>query len=457
MATGKLSRNTTTTTPRAPVLRLGEVVLSRSEVSFLRVRDLELGPGECGVIRGVSGSGKTSLLDAITGVVAPRDPLVVRGNIEIDGRPRPPADSAPLRVLLSTAVTRLPQDPCGAFDPVARLGQQLLPRVPAGLGVLCDALAALDIEDPPAFLRRMPNAISGGQAQRVWLAVALARKTRLCLFDEPSAGLDGPRVDQLVAALEHLRDSTASTAMLIASHDPRFARLREARCFAIEDGMLAAAAPPVVAPLDPRPTPASSGRVLLAAVGLSIARGGRTLLRDFSLELREGEIVALLGSSGVGKSSLAAVLTRHELPAAGQVTTALPRRAVQLLFQDAAASLTPEIPIAELCAEVRSANAPIDGYARALGLTPELLARTARQLSGGELRRAALLRALAADPRVLVADEPTANLDEAAAQSVRSLLLALKKERGLTVLWITHDDAIAAAVADRILRLESSS
>ncbi|MGE0145521.1 MAG: ATP-binding cassette domain-containing protein [Planctomycetota bacterium] len=457
MATGKLSRSTTTTIPRTPVLRLGEVVLSRFDVSFLRVADLELGPGECGLIRGISGSGKTSLLDAITGVVAPRDPLVVRGLIEIEGRPRPAAESTALRSLLSTAVTRLPQDPIGAFDPVARLGQQLLPRVPAGIDALCEALAALDIEDPRGFLARMPNTISGGQAQRAWLAVALARKTRLCLFDEPSAGLDDSRVDQLLAALERLRDSTAGTAMLIASHDPRFARLRDVRCFAIEDGALATVAPPVVAPIDSRPAAASNGRVLLTASNLAIARGGRTLLRDVSIELREGEIVALLGSSGVGKSSLAAVLTRHASPAAGRVTTTLARREVQLLFQDAAASLTPKLPIAELCREVRREGTPVDGYARALGLTPELLARTARELSGGEQRRAALLRALAANPRVLVADEPTANLDADAAQAVRSLLLTLKRERGMAVLWITHDDATASAVADRILRLETTS
>ena len=133
---------------------------------------------------------------------------------------------------------------------------------------------------------------------------------------------------------------------------------------------------------------------------------------------------------------------------------AVPRRAVQFLFQHAAGSLPPARSNPRLCEEVAARGTAIAVLAERLGLGASLLERSVEGLSGGERRRAALLRALVAAPRVLVLDEPTSNLDRARACEVVELLLERRAHERCAMLWITHDDGLAAHVADRIVRLE---
>jgi peptide/nickel transport system ATP-binding protein len=127
---------------------------------------------------------------------------------------------------------------------------------------------------------------------------------------------------------------------------------------------------------------------------------------------------------------------------------------VQYLFQDAYASLTPGRSIAALARETAPAGLDLAGLARGLRLEPAHLARTAAQLSGGERRRAALLRSLTVHPEVLILDEPTASLDAASAVEVMTNVLRLLDERPMACVLVTHDEDLAAAAAHRVLRLQ---
>jgi peptide/nickel transport system ATP-binding protein len=433
------------------LLEVEGLVLTRPGFS-LRVDALRLGAGEALALLGPSGSGKSSLLAAIAGHLRPDDPLRIEGAIRIDGQPRPAAGPA-ARALRRGPLLFVPQDARAALDPLRPLAAQVAELAGAGADAVRGAFARLGLADLGA---RLPHQVSGGQARRALLAVALLREAGLCLLDEPSAGLDRPRITELGAALRILRQ--AGRGLLLATHDRALAADLGAdlgaRTLSIEAGrVVAGAAPP--APALPRAAPAEAGSGRLAACeGLGVRAGRSWLVRRVDLEIRRGENVALVGPSGAGKTTVGRALAGLCRPSSGRVVRPRRRRAVQMLFQDAGGSLTPHRRLGSLCAEAAAPGLDLGAEARALGLGAALLERRAAELSGGEQRRAALLRALCARPELLVLDEPTASLDPDRACQVVEALLAVRARTGLAMLWITHDDELAAAVAERVVRIE---
>lgn len=190
-----------------------------------------------------------------------------------------------------------------------------------------------------------------------------------------------------------------------------------------------------------------------------------------SLQLGRGETLGLVGESGSGKSTLARAIMGL-LPAAagtvrfrGEQLTALSerqlrgyRRHMALMFQDPVGSLSPRLTVASLVTEPfrihGSANRDLDSEARRLlalvGLAPEFGRRYPHQLSGGQARRVGVARALALDPELLIADEPTAGLDVSVQGEVLNLLARLQTELGIAILIITHNLNIVRHITDRM-------
>jgi putative ABC transport system ATP-binding protein len=213
--------------------------------------------------------------------------------------------------------------------------------------------------------------------------------------------------------------------------------------------------------------------VTLSGVNLSLGRGAARvhILRDVGLHIGRGEAVALLGPSGSGKSTLLMVLTGLERPDGGTVVVAgqdlrkldedaLARfrgKQIGIVFQ--AFHLIPTMTALENVAtplELAGARDALERAAReldAVGLGQRLQHYPA-ELSGGEQQRVALARALAADPAIIVADEPTGNLDEATGHEIIDLLFRGQRERGTTLILVTHDSELAAR-CDRVLRMHS--
>ena len=195
--------------------------------------------------------------------------------------------------------------------------------------------------------------------------------------------------------------------------------------------------------------------------GLDVARGGRTLLRELDLEVPAGEVVALVGPSGVGKSSLLRTLVRLDEPAGGRVLVdgtdahelepcAL-RRRVGLVAQ-APVMLEGDVRANLAYGLAEPDEAALADSLAATGLEAGFMTRTAQELSGGEAARVAVARALARDPVALLLDEPTAALDSVSAAAVEDLVRSLAA-RGLGILMVTHDEAQADRVADRRVAL----
>ncbi|WP_029031007.1 ABC transporter ATP-binding protein [Salinarimonas rosea] len=217
----------------------------------------------------------------------------------------------------------------------------------------------------------------------------------------------------------------------------------------------------------------SGKSIVLENVELSLGRGAARvhILKGVSLGVDRGEAIGLVGPSGSGKSTLLMTMAGLERPDSGRVTIegeeltamdedALARfrgRRIGIVFQSF--HLVPTMTALENVAlplELAGKGDAFDRASaelRAVGLG-ERLAHYPAQLSGGEQQRVAIARALAPDPAILVADEPTGNLDETTGGSIVDLLFALKRERGATLVLVTHDTGLATA-CDRTIRLRS--
>lgn len=235
----------------------------------------------------------------------------------------------------------------------------------------------------------------------------------------------------------------------------------------------------------PEPAGPSAGgaaeRPLLEAVRLSksFPAGGSLFrreriaaVRDVSLALREGETYGLVGESGSGKSTIGRMLAGLAKPDAGEVRYAgrnvellgkeerrAVRRNIQFVFQDPFSSFNPKMRIGDALEEPLLIHR-LGGAAErkektvrmleAVGLRPDHLFRWPHELSGGQRQRLSLARALMLEPKVVLCDEPVSALDVSIQSQILNMLKRLKRELGLTMLFITHDMGVVRYISDRI-------
>ena len=197
-------------------------------------------------------------------------------------------------------------------------------------------------------------------------------------------------------------------------------------------------------------------------------------LKDISLQLEQGKTIGLLGTSGSGKSTCGKIAAGLERPAKGHVTfhgepfAALPKRdknrtKVQMIFQHAEVSFNPRLTLTSSMAEgYRLSGKKYDfqtlcNMTEGFGIYSEQLKRYPQQLSGGELQRLAISRALLYDPEVLVLDEATTMLDMITQAQIMKMLQRIQVERKLAYMLITHDRPLAQLMCNEVLELEGGT
>ena len=441
---------------------------------------LRVASGGVLTLLGESGSGKSLLAQAIMGTLAPG--LRAEGAITIDGQRYDAADQQSRQQLWGRAVALLPQEPWLALDPTMRVLHQIAEthELVAGRSAGASREAALrDLRqlgmDDAA--RLYPHQISGGMAQRVAFLATHAAGARLLIVDEPTKGLDSGKRGEILAMLRAAQ--AEGMAVLCITHDVWLARALGGEIavmldgFVIEQGNAAQllaqpvhayvrallAADPAAWPA--RPAVRAPGEIIASVEKVAKSFGKRCLFSGISVEIRRGEVVAVTGESGAGKTTFGNLLLGLLRPDAGKVVraTGLPRTAFQKLYQDPAAAFAPGLSLRTALRDVLAlhglrwdAVAPL--LAR-LRLGEQLLDRLPSQVSGGELQRFALARVLLLKPALIFADEPTSRLDPITQQETLSLLLEAAADSGCAVLLVTHDAEIARAVAQRQISLQA--
>lgn len=447
---------------------------------------LSVSRGQVLGVVGRSGSGKSTLAYSLLGHVRPG--LEVRGGtVRVAGLD--PFDRGGARRLRGRVVSFLGQDPASSLNPALRIGTQLAEAVRLRSSArragdvrarVEELLLSVRLPADRAFQRRLPHRLSGGQAQRVALALALAGRPRLLVLDEPTSGLDTVLAAGMRRLLGEVLADGDRSAVLV-SHDPAWIASVADDVIRLEAGRIVPAgapkasvpAPPPAGAAVPRrgkqPSLAPAAVGELTVRGLHAAHGRIPVLHDVSLTAPAGCCTAVVGPSGSGKTTLARCLAGLHRPTRGSVqwreggAQRAGGAAVQLVAQDARGALNPR-------ESVRTALLrPLTGVGRLpdqdaaheavrllarVGLDPDVLLRRPGELSGGQRQRVALARTLAARPSVLVCDEITSALDPQTARGILDLLDSLRRTLGLTVVMVTHDLAAAARHAERVVVLD---
>lgn len=464
---------------------------SRADTRILDCVDLSVQPGEVVGVIGASGSGKSTLGLALAGYTRPGG-RIVAGRVRIEGTDILSLPPGELRARRGRDIAFVPQSAAAAFNPAHRIDWQVT-EAPVFRGeIRRDAAGpfaqtlyrALGLPDPETIGLRYPHQLSGGQLQRAAAAMAFAGAPKLIVFDEPTTSLD---VTTQVGVLAAFRDWIRSrgTAALYVSHDLAVVAQIADRIVVMERGRIVdqGGCMPIIA----KYTSSSTGLVtsarrcdiaednpLLEVEGLSFRYRGSPseTLSDISLSVRAGEVLGVIGESGSGKSTLARVIAglhtaSGQIRLRGQAIAArvrnrpiAQRRAVQLAFQSADIALNPRQTVAQALCRPLALFRGLRGKdlmreTERLLATVELPAAMAKrypgQLSGGQKQRVNLARALAAEPDLVICDEVTSALDAHLRETIVALLQRLRVERGLALLFVTHDLSTAAGFADRLL------
>jgi len=492
--------------------------------------------GETLAITGESGAGKTTLALTLMGLCQGK----IEGRVLFLGQDLLASSEAGWRRLRWNEIAMVFQDGGRALNPVLTVLEQIveptLEHKLCGLEEAKNRAAQLlaEVGLPEQSARAYPHQLSGGEKQRVLIAMALANQPRVLILDEPTSALDAITKAEIVKLL--CRVSRGLTVILV-THDLAIAAKLADRIAVLYAGTLLelGPAPQILerprhpytrglvrsfpnmsttkdlqgipgtrsevargCPFHPRCTQkietceqASPQLEVLADRQIACHRGGIVsalqinnlvksygsvpALKGVTLNLDEGETLALVGESGSGKSTLAKCVMGLERADSGEIivqgTKLLRRdqgfyRKVQMIFQNPQESISHRLTVRETVLEplhIQGINEPGEREEMVkkilreveLPVTDDFLRRYAHQLSGGEQQRVAIARALVLSPRLLIADEPTSALDASVQAKIVKLLLTLQEQRGLTLLFITHDLALARKVSDEVAVMQA--
>lgn len=500
-----MSQQNTTGTEVLEVSDLNiDFVTDSGAVPAVRGVDFSVKPEEILAIVGESGSGKSVTARTALGIMAENG--VSRGAVYLQGQNMLTASAAQLRAARGRDVSMVFQEPSTALNPVYTVGWQIMEGIRAHSKIskkqararVVEAMAQVGIPEPEKRVDYYPHQFSGGQKQRVVIAAALALRPSLIVADEPTTALDVTVQAEILALLRSIREELG-TAIVIITHNMGVVADIADRVIVMNKGLvveqadtrdlfenprepytqsLLAAVPHLgrnsaSAGLHERPH--AQADVLVQATDLNIHYPGRlgspgfTAVDGVSFSIHAGEVYGLVGESGSGKTTIGRTIaglnrmTAGSLQVLGYEMADFKERSfkplrqdIGFVFQDPAASFNPQLTIGECVAEPlnvhrelnpRQTRDKVTALLESVQLPASYAQRYPHELSGGQRQRASLARALALDPKLLIADEPTSALDVSVQAKVLELFKELQQELGFASLFISHDLAVVDMLA----------
>ena len=467
--------------------------------------------GEVVALIGESGSGKTTIALSALGYTKPGLEFA-GGEVRLEGEDVITMGSDQLRTLRGQRVAYLAQSAAATFNPALTIGEQVTESCVLH-GILNQEQAneraetlyrALELPDPDRLGRRYPHQVSGGQLQRLMAAMALCGKPDLLVLDEPTTALDVTTQIEVLKAFKSVIKQEGSAAIYVTHDLSVVAQIADhivvlyagevqehgsAEQVVNQPGhdytrrlMHAVRPPPAAGQGDEslgehtRESPALQVKDITAGYGRKHnGMPAITVLRDVNVSIERGHTVGVIGESGCGKSTLARVMAGLLPAAQGQVLLdgdelqpALQKRKrselqkIQFVFQMADTALNPRQRIDHILGRPLGFYLGLKGQEKRrrvlelldmVELPQDFAGRYPEELSGGQKQRVNLARALAASPEVLLCDEVISALDSIVGANVIELLKRLRKQTGVSFVFISHDLSTIASFADKIVVL----
>lgn len=469
--------------------------------------------GETFCLVGESGSGKSISALSVIRLLPQGLASHPHGEILFNGRDVLRMEDAQLRELRGSQIAMIFQEPMTSLNPVFTIGEQISEALQLHRPQMSDeeaqervllALEQVQIPHARERLRDYPHQLSGGQRQRVMIAMALACEPELLIADEPTTALDVTVQAEILRLLRKLQDDTGMSTLFI-THDFGVVAQMAQQVGVMQRGKLVEVGSTQQVLRHPQhpytqqllaavpenlkrerkeiqssvnaPSPLLSIRNLNVWFPLRKGIFRRTVdhlraVDDVSLSVTAGQIVALVGESGCGKTTLGRAVLQLEKPTSGSIQlhgqelTGLSaselrplRPKMQMVFQDPQSSLNPRLLIETTLTEPMKVHGIGANQEERLERAAQILAdlqmprealwRYPHEFSGGQRQRIGLARALVLNPEFIVCDEITSALDVSVQAEILQLLLKIRADRNLTLLFITHNIGVVEYLSDQ--------
>jgi len=498
------------------------IVKAVDDISF------EINRGETYCLVGESGSGKSitalSIMQLLPKGIAshPGGEIVFNSKYSSDAISILKVNEEDMRNIRGSRIAMIFQEPMNSLNPVYTIGEQIVEALQIHWPDISDeqarqkaitALADVQIKDPEHRIDEYPHRLSGGQRQRVMIAMAMACEPELLIADEPTTALDVTVQAEILKLMWDLQQKN-DMSILFITHDFGVVAQIAHKLAVMKHGEIVEQGDVELVLANPQH---EYTKQLLAALPENLKQKNRATLMasfrekqktstndkdiirienlkvyfpikkgvfrhtvdhvkavdDVSLSIRPGQIMALVGESGCGKTTLGRALLRlidptdgtffyngHELSSLSQKKVLPYRRDLQFIFQDPMSSLNPRLNIATTLTEPMAVHGIgknteerirlAQDVMQQVQLDPEYIWRYPHEFSGGQRQRIGIARSLVLNPKFIVCDEVTSALDVSVQAEILDILLKLRDERELTLLFITHNISVVEYISDEI-------
>lgn len=503
----------------APLLKVENLdirfELADKTVHAVRNISFQVAQGETLALVGESGSGKSVTAMSLMRLLPENTARYGKASrITFEGTSILNADEKTLRGIRGDRISVIFQEPMTSLNPFMKIGTQLtealrvhnktISRQAARQRIL-DLLSRVGISEAERRLKQYPHEFSGGQLQRIMIAMALLNDPALLIADEPTTALDVTIQAEILDLLHDLQKQMGM-AIIFITHDLGLAEHYAETVCVMKDGEIVERGKIKQVFADPqhpytlrliqsvpkgmKPPVEGNPEELIRADNINVhftlkhSFFGKPLktfhaVKDISLTIRKGETLGIVGESGSGKSTLGKALMQM-LPSQGSIrfdghdlSSLTPEQARrlkaerQIVFQDPYGSLSPRLTVGEIIGEGLTVHRPdmskserterVLQVLEEVSLPADALNRYPHEFSGGQRQRIAIARALILRPKFILLDEPTSALDRSVQIKVVELLRDLQTKYGLTYIFISHDLSVVRAVSDNVAVMQQGS
>jgi len=485
----------------------GAIIPAVQDVNF------QLEKGQTLALVGESGSGKSVTALSVVQLLPYPQAFHPAGSIRLDGQELLGATEHDLRAVRGGRIGMIFQEPLSSLNPLHTVEKQITENLVLHQGTnqrsarqrTLELLDMVGLDDPHGKLGKWPHQLSGGQCQRVMIAMALANEPDLLIADEPTTALDVTIQAQVLRLLKDLQ-ARLNMAMLLITHDLNVVRknadhvcvMRQGRI--VESGSVEhifqhpeqtytrelMAAEPRGRPEAKSTSPAQADEPVLRGTDIRVwfpvkkgllkrTMGHVKAVDGVDVSLYSGQTLGVVGESGSGKSTLGLALLRltsstGRIVFQGRSLDQTParmlrplRKHLQVVFQDPFGSLNPRMSVSQIVGEGLLVHHPHYSTAQRggiiaqtlhdVGVDPDAGHRYPHEFSGGQRQRIAIARAMILRPKVLILDEPTSALDMSIQAQIVELLRTLQQAYRTAYLFISHDLKVVRAMSHDILVL----